>query len=130
MAESQYGSPIYIPENGAVRVLGRETLGNKGGDAVYDEGWLQNLLFEYPEAVPFPDIDQAFSDAIPVCIELNTPAGPLDVLYVTPKGKLIILEAKLWSMLSFRPQNKHMVILETLMYCADVGPRNIRHTIK
>jgi hypothetical protein len=117
MAESQYGSPIYIPGNGATHVLEREALTAKEGGENYNEAWLQRLLFEYPGALPFSDIDQAYSGAIPVCIELNTPAGPLDVLYVTPQGKLIILEAKLWR----NPEARRKVVGQILDYAKEVS---------
>ena len=36
------------------------------------------------------------SEAIPVCTQLSTCVGPLDILYVTAEGRLVIVEAKLW----------------------------------
>lgn len=64
--------------------------------AEYDEAWLQQLLFRHSEALPIDEIDRAFAGAVPVCTELNTPAGPIDALYATPEGKLVVLETKLW----------------------------------
>ena len=120
MTESQYGNPIVIPSNDAPRVLERVGLGGSGASGMYNEGWLQNLLFEHPEALPFSEIDQAFAGAIPVCIELGTKAGPLDVLYVTPQGKLVILEAKLWR----NPEARRKVVGQVLDYAKEISKLN------
>lgn len=87
------------------------------GSSQYDEDWLQGLLFENPRALPIDQIDQAYVNFIPVCRELNTPAGPIDVLYVTPEGKLIILEAKLWR----NPESRRKVIGQVLDYAKEIS---------
>ena len=117
MTESQYGNPIFIPNNDTPCKLERVGLGGSGSSGMYNEGWLQNLLFEHPEALPFSEIDQAFAGAIPVCIELGTKAGPLDVLYVTPQGKLVILEAKLWR----NPESRRKVVGQVLDYAKEIS---------
>ena len=52
---------------------------------------------------------------MPICMELNTPAGPLDALYVTPTGRLVILEAKLWR----NPEARRKVVAQILDYAKE-----------
>lgn len=85
--------------------------------AEYDEGWLQDLLFKHPEALPINEIDRTFAPAIPICKELNTPAGRIDALLVTPKGRLIILETKLWR----NPEARREVIGQILDYAKELS---------
>ena len=92
MAESQFGAPVIIDSNGIVEVLQRESLSGKSSS--YDEAFVQNLVFEHPEYLPIVEISRAFLDPVPICMELNTPAGPIDALYLTASGRVVILEAK------------------------------------
>ena len=32
---------------------------------------------------------------VPLCMEMDTPAGPVDAVYATPTGRLALLEVKL-----------------------------------
>ena len=54
---------------------------------------------------------------VPVCTELNTPAGPIDALYATPQGKLVVLEAKLWR----NPEARRTVVGLILDYAKELG---------
>ena len=94
MADEQYATPIIIGEDGQSSLLERIPVSGKGSD--YDEAFIQKLAFKHRSCLPISEIDRAYEGLIPVCCELNTPAGPLDILYVTPKGRLVIAEAKLW----------------------------------
>ncbi len=49
--------------------------------------------------------------------ELNTPAGPIDVLYATPTGRLVALEAKLWR----NPEARRKVIGQILDYAKELS---------
>jgi RecB family endonuclease NucS len=92
---SAYSRPILIGDQNNVIVLERVPLTGSAAAATYTEKWLQKLLYRHPEALPVTEINETFSSLIPVCRELNTPAGPIDVLYVTPQGRIAVLEAKL-----------------------------------
>ena len=94
MSSSQYGTPVIVNDDSTVKVLERISL--SGDVSSYDEKYIQDLAFKNPSCLPIAEIERSYEGLIPVCCELNTPAGPLDVLYVTPKGRLVILEAKLW----------------------------------
>jgi hypothetical protein len=37
-----------------------------------------------------------FSGPVPICTELNTPAGPIGNFMVTPSGLPVLVECKLW----------------------------------
>lgn len=54
------------------------------------------MLFENPEILPTDDIDSAFGPLVPLCKELRTDAGQVDALFITERGRLMIVECKLW----------------------------------
>ena len=107
---SRYAAPIIVSSDGSTESL-------KPTSAEYYEEWLQNLLFEHPEALPIEEIDRTFAPAIPICMELATPAGSIDALLVTPKGKLIILETKLWR----NPEARREVVGQILDYAKELS---------
>lgn len=111
MLTSQYSSPLKIaPVSGEVEVL-VSTSKERG----FNEAFIQDLVFRYPSCLPVDQIDRTFTKLIPVCCELRTPAGPLDVLYVTPEGRLVILEAKLWR----NPEARRKVVAQILDYAKE-----------
>ena len=61
-----------------------------------DEARLQELLFEYADILPLGEIDPAYEHPVAVCMELGTRAGSIDALFLTPTGKIILAEFKLW----------------------------------
>ena len=115
MSVQQHGTPILINVDGNTDVLERVSVSGK--DSTYNEAFIQNLAFKYPSCLPIDEIDRAYEGLIPVCIELNTPAGPLDVLYVTPKGKLVVVEAKLWR----NPEARRKVVGQILDYAKELA---------
>jgi len=92
--KNQFAAPILINGVGG-SILERLPL-DATGESKYDESWLQKLLYIHPEALPVSEIDQSYLNLVPICREMNTPAGPVDVLYATPNGKLLILQDELW----------------------------------
>lgn len=83
----------------------------------FDENWLQATLYDHPTVLPIEEIDIAYSGCLPVCRELNTPAGPIDLLYVTPQGRLVIVETKLWR----NPEARRTVLTQTLDYAKELA---------
>lgn len=77
-----------------------------------DEAWLRDTLFDNPEILPLDDIDAAFGPLIPVCKELRTDAGPIDAVFINDRGRLTIVECKLWK----NPQARREVVAQTLHY--------------
>ncbi len=87
------------------------------GAATYDEAWLQDLLFRCPEILPIGELDEAFGPAIPLCRELETPAGYIDLAYVNPAGRLTLVECKLWR----NPEARRKVIAQILDYAKELN---------
>lgn len=113
---SMYESPIALdPEASAPpRVLRRLPLAAPDG---LDEARLRDLLFRFPEALPVAAIDPACAPPIPVCRELTTPAGYVDALYASPRGRLVLAEFKLWR----NPQARREVIGRILDYAKELA---------
>ena len=42
-----------------------------GSASAYDEAFIQKLAFENPTCLPIEDIDRAYENLVPVCMELN-----------------------------------------------------------
>ena len=100
--------------------LERVSLSGAESTAVYSEDWLQNLLYSHPQSLPIAEIDDSFSGLVPVCREMSTPAGPVDVVYVTPTGRPVIVEAKLWR----NPEARRKVIGQVLDYAKELSRWN------
>ena len=112
MSETQYCTPLLVSE-GNVSVLERIPI----SDGSYNEAYIQDLAFAHPSCLPISELDRSYEGLIPVCKELNTPAGPLDILYVTPQGRLVIVEAKLWR----NPEARRKVIGQILDYAKELS---------
>ncbi|MYF69678.1 MAG: DUF4268 domain-containing protein [Proteobacteria bacterium] len=114
---SQFNAPILIPHGSDPQALQRISLSGDEARAYYDEAWLQRLVFEHAETLPIDEIDRAYAGAVPICTELWTPAGAIDVLYATPQGKLVVLEAKLWR----NPEARRKVVGQVLDYAKELS---------
>ena len=82
-----------------------------------DESSLRDLLFRFPRSLPVAAIDAAYSDPVPICRELYTPAGYVDALYINELGRLILAEFKLWR----NPQARREVIGQILDYTKELA---------
>lgn len=106
-----YGTPFLINRDGKTEPLKRAAFG--GG---YSESWLQQLLFENPQSLPLQEIDPAYQQVCPLCMEMNTGSGPVDIVYVTPQGRLMIIETKLWK----NPEARRVVVGQILDYAKEL----------
>lgn len=61
----------------------------------WSEEQLKQFLFANPQSLPLDEIDNSFGPLIPVCREIQTDAGPIDLLFANPSGFLTIVETKL-----------------------------------
>lgn len=109
--------PILISESGPDILLDRVPLAGASGSSAYDEDWLQDLLYKHPRSLPVAEINPAYANMIPICREMQTPAGPIDVLYATSEGRIAVLEAKLWR----NPEARRKVIGQILDYAKELS---------
>lgn len=107
---SAFSKPIILKKSGEAEVLNRVSLGT--GEHSFSEKWLQETLFNHPECLPVREIDARIGNLIPVCMELETGAGPADILYVTETGYLVLVETKLWR----NPEARRVVVAQILDY--------------
>ncbi len=112
MSKAPYSNPIHITSAGQESTLKRIPL----GEGAYNEFFVRDLVFQHPSSLPVDQIDRSYKGLIPVCKEIKTPAGPLDALYVTPEGRLVILEAKLWR----NPEARRKVVAQVLDYAKEL----------
>lgn len=86
------------------------------GDAK-DERWLQDLIFKHPELLPASQFDESLSQVVPLAREVGTNAGSIDNLYITPEGRLILVETKLWK----NPEKHRTVVAQIIDYAKEVS---------
>lgn len=108
MKKTAHGNPILIV-NDASSTLERVN--------EFSEAQLQNLIFNHPECLPISDINESYNPVHPICTELWTPAGPLDILMATPNGDLVIIETKLWH----NPEARRKVVAQILDYAKELS---------
>lgn len=109
MKQTAYGKPLIISNDQNVLHLSKS-------DAM-DELTIQNLIFEYPETLPISDIDESYNPVLPVCKELNTTVGPVDILMISPNGELTLIETKLWR----NPEARRKVVAQILDYAKEIA---------
>lgn len=110
--ERQHAAPIFIDrldEGGIAKTISPIHVQS---ETQHDEAWLQRLIFSFPQALPVHEIEPGFSRLVPVCLELPTPAGSVDNLYVTDRGDLVIAECKLWR----NPESRREVVAQIIDY--------------
>ena len=114
--DRRYTRPILIPSEG-VAPQRFSQVGFESGKDSFSEEWLQRLLFEQPDILPIEQIESAFSEVAPVCRELPTPAGPIDLVLVTETGLPVLVETKLWR----NPEARRDAIVQILDYAKEVS---------
>jgi hypothetical protein len=113
---SAYTHPIIVNEDHAVRLLERLPL-TPGADGAFSERWLQTAIFAAPEALPVREIDPHIGPLIPVCMEIETGAGPADILFITPTGQVTLVETKLWR----NPEARRVAVAQVLDYAKQLS---------
>ena len=81
----QHVTPLVINGKQAIR-LERVSLQEK----TYDENWIQEICFENPTMLPVYEIEPSFGGLVSICRELNTEAGPCDLVYINEQGFITI----------------------------------------
>lgn len=100
--------------DGLARKAQRLALGNTAGR---NEAWLRDTLFEHPDILPVSDLEPAFGPLLPLCRELRTEAGPLDLCFINGEGRLTLVECKLWR----NPEARRKVIAQVLDYARAIS---------
>ncbi|MBO9422372.1 hypothetical protein J7481_22870 [Labrenzia sp. R4_2] len=97
--------------------LTRIPLGEANKDR--QEKWFQELLFQNPSIIPISDVHPGSTGFIPICRELTIQKSGgasvyLDLFGITPEGKLVLIECKLWR----NPQARREVVAQALEYAS------------
>ena len=107
---------LIISSNGEVERLGR--IPYMSGS--FNEAWLQTLIADNPNILPSGDIGSEFSPLI--CIGREVPVGSkdtqgfIDNLYISPSGRVTIVETKL-----FRNQeSRRTVVAQIIDYAKEL----------
>jgi len=104
-----------LPMYGNLLLLDEGRKGTETAERVYldevkgkDEAWLRDILFDHPEIIPVEEIDSTFAPLVPLCKELGTDAGLIDAAFINARGRLTIIECKLWK----NPQARREVVAQ------------------
>ncbi|WP_296707189.1 hypothetical protein [Rhodoblastus sp.] len=81
------------------------------------EADIQALIHTHPGSLPIAEIDPMFASPVPICTELNTPAGSIDNFMVTPSGLPVLVECKLWR----NPEGRREVVGQILDYAKELS---------
>jgi len=84
---------------------------------MFEEGWLQGLIETNPEVLPIAEIEPAFAPPVSIGREVETAAGFIDNLLLSPQGYLTIVETKLWR----NPEARREVVGQIIDYAKDVS---------
>lgn len=114
--ERRYTRPILLPGDGAAPQRFSPVGFDRGEDS-FSEDWLQQQIFEQPGILPIEQIEPAFSEAAPICREMPTPAGPIDLVLITETGLPVLVETKLWR----NPEARRGAIVQILDYAKEVS---------
>jgi hypothetical protein len=107
----QHTPPILVANDGTTSALQQLTL-TLGGEGSFSEAQIQAFVHAHPECLPVTEVDPVFTSPVSICRELNTMAGPIDNLLITPSGLPIIVECKLWR----NPEGRREVVGQILDY--------------
>ena len=82
-----------------------------------NEAWLRDLLHTHPELIPLHELDPAYGPLVPLCTELPVKAGRVDNVFIDPRGRLTLVECKLWN----NPEARRKVVAQILDYAKELG---------
>jgi hypothetical protein len=109
--DRQHSVPLLLI-SGASDVVPLKLLSN-----AVSEVYIRDLVHEHPACLPIAEIDPMFSGPVPICTELNTPAGKIDSFMVTPSGLPVLVECKLWR----NPEARREVVGQILDYAKELS---------
>lgn len=112
----QHTPPILVDSEGTTTTLDQTRL-TTAGEGSFSEAQIQAFVHDHPECLPIAEIDPVFTSPVAMCVELNTVAGPIDNLLITPAGLPIIVECKLWR----NPEARREVVGQILDYAKELS---------
>jgi hypothetical protein len=128
--ERQHSVPILLSSGGAQPL---KPIAERGGGDAVSEASIKALVHQHPARLPIAEIDAMFSGAVPICTELDTPAGAIDNFLVTPSGLPVLVECKLWR----NPEARRVVVSQILDYAKELSrwssadvQREVSHRLK
>jgi hypothetical protein len=104
---------VVVPRTGPARAMARRNFGQ--GD--FSEAWLRDAIFAHPNALPLREIDPAGLPLVPVCTELTVSVGRIDAVFIDQRGRLTLVECKLWQ----NPEARRKVVAQILDYAAELS---------
>ena len=113
----QYGSPVIVDQStGEALSLAPLRLSGSAASRGYDEAFIQKLVLNSPTLLPLDQIDPTCVEPAPICDELPTAAGPIDVFMITQTGMPVLVECKLWN----NPQARREVVGQIIDYAKEL----------
>ncbi len=83
----------------------------------YNEDWIQDICFRSPNLLPVEELEPSFGGMVPICREMATESGSIDLVYVNKDGFITIGECKLWR----NPEARRKVVGQVLDYAKDLS---------
>ena len=114
--DRQHSAPLLLT-SGTKDVVPLKPFTQQGGGQALSEADIQALVHAYPACLHIAEIDAMFSAPVPICTELNTPAGAIDNFMVTPSGLPVLVECKLWR----NPEGRREVVGQILDYAKELS---------
>lgn len=96
--------------------------GSLGTDERAAERHLQEILAQCPELLALTDFGSAYAPAVCVGREVSTPAGPVDAVFVSDQGRVVLVETKLHK----NPEARREVVAQLLDYVSHVAAWSYR----
>ena len=107
MSDQEYLAPVLVQDG---QPIGLSRL--RHGEHGRSERWLQELLFKHPSLVPAEAFEPNFTRMRPLAMEVPTPRGRLDLLFINDTGHLTLVETKLWR----NPEARRTVVAQIVDY--------------
>ena len=107
-------NPIIVDDKGSdVRILERIPFvrGN------FDESWLQELIRKTPSVVPSGEFEAVFASLAAIGREVGTAVGPIDNMFISADGYLVLVETTLWR----NPEARREVVGQILDYAKEIA---------
>ncbi len=113
---NQFTTPLIVEADGS-NASPLEYLPLQASVGGYNERWLQEILYKNASLIPTEELEPVFGGAVPICMELPTNVGPLDLAYINEQGLLTLVECKLWR----NPEARRKVVGQILDYAQEIS---------